>query len=166
MRLLLIRHASAVPAGTPGIPDAERRLTPQGERKFKKAARGLARLEKRPAAILTSPLPRARRTAEIAAAAWGRVRPVSEAALATGHFPDWEALLASFDAKARVAVVGHEPHLSMLLARLVGTEQAGRLAFRKGGVAIVDLPGSLAEGGALVAFLTPKALRALAGSRD
>ena len=34
MKLLLIRHAAAVPRGTPGIPDDERPLTPDGKAKF------------------------------------------------------------------------------------------------------------------------------------
>src|SRR5712691_2564228 len=71
MRLLFIRHAIAVPRGTPGIPDDERPLTPDGEKRFRKAARGLARIAAPPEILLTSPLPRARKTAEIAAQAWG-----------------------------------------------------------------------------------------------
>ena len=45
MRLIIIRHAIAVPRGTPDIPDDERPLTRRGERRFIDAARGLARLE-------------------------------------------------------------------------------------------------------------------------
>lgn len=163
MRLLLIRHATAVPSGTQGIPDAERELTPRGEKRFRKAARGLARLVKRPDAILTSPLPRARRTAALAAAAWGRIEPRPEPALAGGRFEAWDSLLAGYGQGACVALVGHEPHLSKFLARLVGAGQPDRLAFKKGGVAIVDLADPASEGGQLVGFLTPKALRALAG---
>ena len=70
MKLLLIRHAAAVPRGTPGVPDAERPLTPQGKAEFRVAARGLARVTRRPDVLLTSPLPRARLTAEIAALAF------------------------------------------------------------------------------------------------
>ena len=59
MRLLIIRHAIAVPRGTPGIPDDERPLTPAGRKRFQTAARGLARVARRPDVLLTSPLPRA-----------------------------------------------------------------------------------------------------------
>jgi phosphohistidine phosphatase len=163
VRLLLIRHATAVPSGTPGIPDDERKLTARGEKRFRKAARGLARLVKRPDAILTSPLPRARRTAAIAAAAWGRIEPRPEPALAAGRFEAWAALLSGYAPGACVALVGHEPHLSKLLARLLGAGQPDRLAFKKGGVAIVELADPASEAGQLVAFLTPKTLRALAG---
>jgi len=158
MRLYLIRHASAVPHGTPGIPDDERPLTPRGEKKWKRAARGLVRLLKRPDVMLSSPLPRAWRTAEIAAAAWGAAELTPADALASDHFEEWESLLANHGSEARVALVGHEPHLSTLLARLIGGN-AARMAFKKGGVAVVDLEGSLARGGTLVAVLPPGLMR-------
>lgn len=158
MRLYLIRHASAVPSGTPGIPDEERPLTPKGERKWRRAARGLAQLLRRPDALLSSPLPRAWRTAEIAAAAWGRLSAEPAEALAGGDFEAWEALLSTLGPDDRVALVGHEPHLSTLLAILVGG-RATALPFKKGGVAVVDLTGRFAQGGALVALLPPGLLR-------
>jgi phosphohistidine phosphatase len=163
MRLLIIRHAIAVPRGTPGIPDADRPLTPEGEKKFQRAARGLARLLDRPDALLTSPLRRALQTAEIAAAAFGQIRPRETPALAGGSFEDLARALAEHPAKATIAVVGHEPHLSALLARLLGTQKDERLTFRKGGAALLDLPGGPAEGGHLVFYLPPKILRALGG---
>ncbi len=158
MRLYLVRHASAVPSGTPGIPDDERPLTPRGERKWRRAARGLARLLKRPDALLSSPLPRAWRTAEIAAAAWGRVNAEPADVLAHGDFDAWEALLSAYGPDARVALVGHEPHLSQLLASLVGGGAAA-MPFKKGGVAVVDVAGRFADGGSLLAVLPPGLLR-------
>src|SRR5207247_9322868 len=82
MKLLLIRHATAIPRGTPGVPDDERPLTPDGKAKFRVAARGLARVTRRPDLLLTSPLPRARATAEIAARAFANTAPTIEPALA------------------------------------------------------------------------------------
>jgi phosphohistidine phosphatase len=161
MRLYLIRHAPAVPYGTPGIPDEERPLTPKGERRWKLSARGLARTLKRPGALLSSPLPRAWRTAEIASSAWRGPRPEPADVLASDKLQEWESLLASRSALACVALVGHEPHLSSLLARLIGSE-AARVPFKKGGVAVVDLPGRLLEGGTLLAFLGPGLLRRVA----
>jgi phosphohistidine phosphatase len=160
MRLLIIRHAVAVERGTPGIADDDRPLTPAGERKFKKAARGLARIV-RPVAILSSPLPRAWRTAEIAASAWGRLAPEKTPALVGGSLADLAQALANQDADATVALVGHEPHLSGVLAELVGSRSAERLTFRKGGAALVDVPAGLLEGGSLLWFLTPRLMRAL-----
>jgi len=161
MQLLVIRHGIAVERGTPGIPDEDRPLTPEGEEKFAEAAKGLASLVERPDALLTSPLLRAKQTAALAAAAWGKIDPVETPALAGGSFEEQAAVLDRYRGDATVAVVGHEPHLSALLARLLGSRHDDRVAFRKGGAALVDVPGRLAGGGQLVWFLSPKVLRKL-----
>ena len=161
MRLIIIRHAIAVPHGTPGIPDEDRPLTPEGEQKFREAAKGLASLVDRPDALLTSPWLRARQTAAIAAAAWGRLEPVETAALASGSLEEQAAVLDHYPDTATVAVVGHEPWVSELLARLLGSGQEERLTFKKGGAALVEVPGRLSGGGQLAWFLPPKVLRKL-----
>lgn len=161
MHLLIIRHAIAVARGTPGIPDAQRPLTPEGEEKFREAAKGLAGLVDRPDALLTSPWLRAKQTAALAAAAWERVVPKETEALAGGSFEQLAAVLDRFPESATVAVVGHEPQVSDLLARLLGSRHADRLTFKKGAAALVEIPGRLADGGSLVFFLAPKVLRKL-----
>ena len=60
-----------------------------------------------------------------------------------------------------MALVGHEPWLSELLARLLGSSDEGPLEFKKGGVAIVDVRGRLEGGGKLVAYLPPRLMRRL-----
>jgi phosphohistidine phosphatase len=161
MQLLIIRHAIAADRGTPGIPDEERPLTPEGEEKFREVAKGLARLVDRPDALLTSPWRRAKETAAIAGAAWGQLEPKETAALASGSFEAQAAVLDLYARNATVAVVGHEPWVSELLARLLGSRLEDRLTFKKGGAALVDVPGRLAGGGSLVWFLSPKVLRKL-----
>jgi phosphohistidine phosphatase len=161
VKLLLIRHAAAVPRDAPGIDDAARPLTKEGESRFREAARGLASLVDRPDLLLTSPWLRARQTAVIAAAAWGGVDPQDAEALAGGSFAELATLLDRLARKATVAAVGHEPHLSALLARLLGSSRPEGLGFKKGGAALVELAGRLEDGGALVFFLPPKVLRRL-----
>lgn len=164
MKLVIVRHAIAVPSGTPGIPDDDRPLTPKGKRRFRQAARGLARIVARPDVLLSSPLPRALETAEIAAKAWGRrIKPRTEAALAGNSIGDLLELLGAQPPDSTVCVVGHEPTLSTLLARLLGSSHSDRLAFGKGGAALVDVPGSPPEGGRLVWLLRPRVLRILGG---
>ena len=162
MRLLVVRHAIAVPHGTPGIADNDRPLTSAGELKFREAAKGLARILDRPDAILTSPWLRARQTAAIAAEAWDGPEPKQTSALASGSFEAQAEVLAEYPKDATVAIFGHEPWVSQLLARLLGTREDERLTFKKGGAALVDVPGALAKGGSLVWYLTPKLLRKLA----
>ncbi len=161
MKLTIIRHAIAVPAGAEGISDEERPLTKKGKRRFVKAARGLAQVCGRPDVLLTSPLPRARETADIAAEAWGGPTPTPEAALAHGSADDIIAMLARYSSDQQVVMVGHEPTVSTVLARLLGSPTGERFAFRKGGAACIDVPGAPAAGGRLEWFIRPKLLRAL-----
>lgn len=161
MRVLIIRHAIAVERGAPGMSDDERPLTPEGERRFRKAAKGLASITRRPDVLLSSPLPRAHRTAEIAAKAWGKLTVTDAPALESGEFDAVVALLEEHKDARLVALVGHEPSLSAILARLLGSRDGDRLTFRKGGAALVDLPGAPSEGGKLLWFLPPRLLRRL-----
>ena len=160
MQLLIIRHAIAVPRGTPDIPDDDRPLTKRGRQRFRSAARGMARLVKRPDFLLSSPLPRARQTADIAAREWGKnVEVIEEQAIAGGSPEAISGVLARYPGESRVAVVGHEPDLSELLAKILGTKNDERLTFKKGGAALVELPGSALDGGSLIWYLPPRALR-------
>jgi phosphohistidine phosphatase len=164
MKVLLVRHAPALARGTPGVLDAERPLTPSGRAKFSVAARGLARIVGRVDVLMTSPLTRARETAEIAAGAFVNVEPVIESALAGDRVDAIVAALATRPRESTVALVGHEPMLATLLAHLVGSPDGERFAFKKGGAALVDLPDGRASKGRLVWFLPPRVLRALAGA--
>ena len=162
MRLLLIRHAAAVPKGTSGIPDHERPLTRRGREKFRVAARGLARIVEHPDVLLTSPLTRARATAEITAAAFKRLAPRIEPALAQESAEVVVTVLRKHPRDATIAIVGHEPALSRLLARFLGIRPGDdRLAFKKGGAALIDLPHGPSAAGRLRWFVKPAILRSL-----
>jgi phosphohistidine phosphatase len=162
VKLIIIRHAIAVARGTPGVPDDERPLTENGKRRFKEVARGLAQICGCPDVLLTSPLPRAAATADIAAKAWGGISPTNEPILARGSPDEIIMVLSRYASDQRIALVGHEPMLSALLARLVGSRTGDRFTLRKGGVAHLDLPGPPAEGGRLDWLVRPKMLRARA----
>jgi phosphohistidine phosphatase len=162
MKVLIVRHAIAVPSGNPDIDDRDRPLTPRGRKRFRKAARGLACILPRPDALFTSPLPRALETAQIAAEAWGDVTPVEDPRLAGGHAEDILPTLTAYGEDALVALVGHEPDVSHLLGRLVGGAGEG-LTFKKGGAALVEVDGAAAANGRLIWFLPPRLLRRLGG---
>ncbi len=161
MKLLLLRHAAAMPRGTPGVGDDERPLTASGKAAFRVAARGLALIARRPDVLLTSPLVRARATAEIAIRAFKRIVPTLEPALADESVNGIVIALKAYPLNATIALVGHEPLLSALLARALGASEGGRFAFQKGGAALLDLPDGPAALGRLVWFLPPRVLRAL-----
>jgi len=165
MKVLLVRHAAAAPRGTPGVSDDERALTAIGKAEFCEAARGLVRIADRPDVLLTSPLPRARMTADIAATAFERIEPRIEPALAHEGVDGIVVALKTHPGGATVAVVGHEPALSELTARLLGVSKHEGLAFEKGGAALVDLPDGPSAGGRLIWFLEPRILRMLGSER-
>jgi len=162
VKLLIIRHAIAVARDTAQVPDEDRPLTEYGKRRFKTAARGLVRICGRPDLLLTSPLLRAVATAEIVAEAWGGITPTHEPILAHGSPQDLINVLSQHTAHQKIAIVGHEPLLSGLLARLLGSGEHRSLTLRKGGVALVDIPGPPSEGGRLDWLLRPRILRELA----
>jgi phosphohistidine phosphatase len=162
MNLLLIRHAAAVRTGTGGIRDHDRPLTRRGRIRFRRAARGLARIAGCPDVLLTSPLTRARATAAIAAAAFKRVTPKIEPALGQDDVDVLVIALKKYRPDATVALVGHEPTLSGLLAHLLGMHQGDdRLAFKKGGAALIHLPDGPSIPGELRWFVKPRILRSL-----
>ena len=161
MDLLLVRHAIAEPHSA-AVDDVDRALTERGRERFAQAVRGLARLDLRIGDVMHSPWLRAVQTAELLA-------PLVDGALiATPLLADdpRTALLhlaSKSAANGCVAMVGHQPWMSELLAWLaMGTPRAGdNIVFKKGGVAW--LRGSLSPGTMeLRALFTPKSLRLLA----
>src|ERR1700716_2964507 len=121
-QLWLLRHAEAEPHGT--RPDAERRLTPRGERQAQAAGVALARMGAAFEAVLFSPQARARQTAEIFAAEGddGQRRRLREHPPLAGDFDAQQArdALAQIGTDGRLMLVGHEPGLSRLIAGLTG----------------------------------------------
>ncbi len=166
MDLYIVRHAIAVERGDPAYPwDDDRPLTPEGIHKFRLAAKGLERLGVRPDRILSSPLLRARQTAEIFRDA---VQPHMDIE-ATPHLKPDADFGKSLGAVAvpgvkSVAVVGHEPHLSGFASYLLcGPSHSASLVFRKGAAAMVRFPAEPAPGlGFLEWLLQPGALRRVA----
>lgn len=119
-QLYLLRHGIAVPHGEPGVPDDERPLTPKGEKRVKQVAKGLRRLKVEVDQILTSPLPRARKTAEIVAEVLGLTDRLSEVDELRGevHAESIQYWLKS-RTEARLMLVGHNPSLSELIGLLI-----------------------------------------------
>src|SRR5262249_54959936 len=105
MKLLILRHAIAVPPGTSGIADGDRPLTAKGRKRFKRAARGLAEIVPTPDLMLVSPLLRARETAGIAAKAWG-IKATPEPLLAGGSPEALLATVATHSKRSTVVLVG------------------------------------------------------------
>ena len=159
--LYLIRHAIAEERGDEWPDDDLRPLTKEGSKLFSAAARGFLSFATAPEQVITSPLVRARQTADLFAAAAKPAVPVSIMdELSPGHSPS--AVLTKvrkLGDRERVALVGHEPDLGYLAAHLLG---CGRpLPFKKGGICRIDATLGRQSNGTLIWFLPPKALRAV-----
>jgi phosphohistidine phosphatase len=113
--------------------------------------------------VLTSPLVRAKQTAEILVDGLKSTPAMTVLpALAPGISPEVAAeALAQFKKAQTIALVGHEPGLGELGAWLIGADAP--LVFKKGGVARIDVPAIPPTGaGQLIWLATPKMLRSLA----
>jgi len=143
MKLLVVRHAPAESRAAwiaKGRDDALRPLTAAGRRRMREIARGIARAVEPPGALATSPLARARQTADILARAFGIRGPTELEALAPGRRP--EALLGWLRGggrRALAAVVGHEPHLGALVSWLLAGRGSAFVQLKKGGACLLDL---------------------------
>jgi phosphohistidine phosphatase len=162
--LCLMRHGIAEDRRA-GLADAKRALTPEGKEGMRKIADGLAKTGFAPAWVVSSPYVRAAETARIVADSVGPKVPFDFCdALEPGSSPD--ALLNFLAARPQhthVLVVGHEPDLSVLAARLISAGRQSNVGFKKGGCCLISFDQfSPRSPGRLVWWLTPKLLRKLA----
>lgn len=164
MQLLLIRHARAEER-TLNQRDRTRALTEDGRRRMRKAARGLRTLIPRLTHIATSPLLRARQTAEIVAAFYESGEIVILPALSPGAAArDVLAWLRTQPNEAVFALVGHEPDLSQLAGWLLSGKPSGFVQFKKGAAALIKFTEAPAAGkGTLEWLLTAAQLAVLRG---
>lgn len=110
MRLFVVRHAEAAP----GEPDDLRPLTDAGRAAARALGEALA--AERPDTVVSSPLLRARETAEAIARASG-LEATSDERLAPGATADGVRALAR---GGTVVVVGHQPDCSEIVLALTG----------------------------------------------
>jgi phosphohistidine phosphatase len=137
--------------------DSERPLTPEGRTEMQKIAKSLKAIGFQTDQIYTSPLRRARETAEIAAKIleiptleeWDELKPDGSK---TGLYRK----LARLGQNSRPILVGHEPYLSSMIGEIMGTTSA-KIVLKKGGVAKVRITSFTPRvSGELRWLLTPK----------
>jgi phosphohistidine phosphatase len=160
MELYLIRHGIAAERGEEYPDDSKRPLTSKGIASLRREAKSLNALGVTFDQIITSPLVRTRQTADILAEALQGKPPVATSdALAPAGTPAAVIQeLTKHARKARVALVGHEPNLGELAARLIGAKRP--LEFKKGAICRMDFEVLPPKGvGQLRWLLPPKVLR-------
>jgi phosphohistidine phosphatase len=160
LELYLIRHGVAAERGPEYPDDSKRPLTSRGMAALRREAKGLNALKVGFDLIITSPLVRTRQTAEILAEHLaGKPAVTSSDALAPAGTPAGVVQeLAKHHRKARIALVGHEPNIGELAARLIGARSP--IPFKKGAVCRIDFDVLPPKGiGQLRWFLPPRVLR-------
>jgi phosphohistidine phosphatase SixA len=146
MQLYFLRHGEA---DWPGWtkPDDERPLTDFGKKEVRQVAKFLNRLKVKPDLIVTSPLPRALQTAEVAAEQL-KTKLRQDEALEPGFgISELRTVLKRHRSKV-LMLVGHEPDFSSVISALTGAS----LKLSKAGVALVDIDPEAQEGRLLWLF--------------
>ncbi|PLZ89056.1 phosphohistidine phosphatase SixA [Fischerella muscicola CCMEE 5323] len=143
VELYFIRHGIAEVA-TDDIKDEERRLTKQGRQKTEKVAQRLKKLGLHFDFVATSPLVRARQTADILMAA-GLSSQIEECThlAPDGNIYNWVVNWLepkNFAPETKLALVGHEPCLSRWAEILVWGEAKEHLVLKKAGMIGIKVP--------------------------
>jgi phosphohistidine phosphatase len=134
-------------------PDDQRPLTKRGKKEMHEIGKFLAQVKAKASLILTSPLPRALQTAEIAAQHL-EVKCREEGLLRPGFGKsELKRLLEKYPEES-LMLVGHEPDFSRALAGLTG----GSVKLSKAGLALVDVDLS-AGTGRLLWLVPPKIMK-------
>jgi phosphohistidine phosphatase len=164
LELYLVRHGVAAERGDEYPDDSKRPLTRQGIARLRKEAQALETLGAGFDHIIASPLVRTKQTADVLAQHMTSRPSVSTSdSLAPAGTP--AAVLHELGKhmrKPRIALVGHEPNIGELAARLIGSRVP--LDFKKGAVCRIDFEVFPPKGtGHLRWFVTPKMLRKIGG---
>ena len=154
MQLFLLRHGPAEERDEWQGDDADRPLTADGKLLVADVGRTLARQGIRPDAIITSPLVRSTQTAEILGECFAAPeKVVMDDTLGPGFGANELAkLLAAYEDRQVLILVGHNPDFSDLARSLTG---GSRLSIRKGGFAQVKLSDPKILKGRLVSLMVP-----------
>jgi phosphohistidine phosphatase len=160
LELYLIRHGLAADRGKEYPDDSKRPLTNEGITRLRKEAKALDALGVAFEHIITSPLTRTKQTADVFAETMKSKPSVSTSdALAPAGTPAAVIQeLARHMRKGSLALVGHEPNIGELGARLIGARVP--LVFKKGAICRLDFEVFPPKGfGQLQWFITPRMLR-------
>lgn len=136
MRLFILRHAEAEATH----PDPERALTKKGRRTAERLGHFLRKTGPQDIGrVIHSPYRRAAETAVLCLEATGapvRAEPVNGL---TPEDDTGEAVRIAREAKETLLIVGHNPHLSLLVSRLLtGSDLGMGIQLKKGGLVCLE----------------------------
>jgi phosphohistidine phosphatase len=164
VQVCLVRHGDAAGGGA----DAERALSPEGEKEIHQLAQALGALAVKPDAILSSPLLRARQTAVILQRALSpEILLKSDELLVPGASTEQMIhRLREMPSDATVFLIGHLPHLGELLTLLVWGQPEREVPISKGGACCIEFEGAPRTGaGRLRWLLTNRIIKIIAAAK-
>ncbi len=153
MRLYFFRHGLAHTPDDPTFPDHLRALTDEGIIRTRRAARVLRMLDLDPERLYSSPLVRARQTADILGQTLGVAVQVRDELAPGFNMGALEALTHDLGTDDEVLLVGHEPDFSEMVAELT---DGCHVEMKKGGLARVDVDSYHPLRGSLIWLIAPK----------
>ncbi len=139
MILFLMRHADAGTVRENPVLDAKRGLVKDGKEQCMLMARVLGAVKAPIDAIVSSPLKRARQTAQLVGTELGfeGTVEVSPALGLDASYADFQELLAKYADREGVLAVGHNPNLFQFLGRMITGNGGAAIRMRKGSIARV-----------------------------
>ena len=163
MNIHLLRHGIAAPLGEENhFNDARRALTTEGLAKMREVSLGLKRLGVTFDLVASSPLVRAKQTAEVVVEVLKIKEPIQEwdELALDGSIDELMHQLQKHQKRTSPLLVGHQPFMGLVASFLIFGSDKISLDFKKGGICCIrvnDVPPQFA--GELVWMLTPKILR-------
>jgi len=167
MEIYLLRHGIAELQGLRSIPDCDRLLTPEGERKLRRTGRWLEPRKDKPGLILSSPYRRAVQSAEVIREFFPDAKlRLSGVLTPEGDVRKAAALLARQNPAAAVLISSHEPFLGKLSSYLITGSDRAVFEFKKAGLMKLSWEApSASGGGALMEWFVSPGLLPKKGAR-
>jgi len=166
MELYILRHGKAQEHTQNSASDAKRQLTEDGKKELECIAKAMKNLEIEADLIISSPLIRAKQTAEIilkhlknkkkSIIVWNELKPEIEVVKTIKK-------LITLKSTSSVLLVGHEPHLTNLIGMIIShNSNTVNISLKKGGIAHIRCnPIKTKISGSLRSMMTPKQLKKL-----
>jgi len=160
VRCYFLRHGIAAEPDAWTGSDYDRPLTREGRERMAREARAIGELGFDFELIVTSPLVRARETAEILADRLAmRDRVVQDPRLGGGFNQErLAAMLGERPTVQSIVLVGHEPTMSATIGRVIGNAS---IELKKAALAGIELFDPSAPHGTLICLIPPRVLAAL-----
>ena len=163
MDLYILRHGKAEPYGQEYPSDHLRPLMEKGKKRTKRSVKGMKAVDVNVDLIVSSPILRARQTAEIVHKGLGLAEPIEFSdALASGSVTGVMSAVQAYYSYDGVMLVGHEPTLSELISTMSSGMYHVAFDLKPGGLCKLRVDTTrVAQAATIEWFVTPKLLAAM-----